>query len=256
MLTITRFVSAFIIIICFAVTEIIVGLFSFTNSKYILLFQTRITSFYCRLLIRALNIKIQTENFASADSVRNFLLISNHLSYIDIIVLSSIKPALFISSLDVRNTFFIGLMAKLGGTIFVNRKNKARLKDEISEISKLLNKGHNIVLFPEGTTSDGSVVLPFKSPLIKALESASADILPVCIQYIEIEGNRLSEKNKDLIFWYGDMQFFSHFFKLLSLKSIKVSIKCLAQVPAGNFVSRKETASYAHKIISDNYIFI
>src|SRR5437773_7774078 len=104
------------------------------------------------------------------------LLVCNHLSYLDIVVLSSIRPCIFVAKRDVRAWPLFGWLARAAGTIFVERNCRSAAAHEVARISSAIESGLLVVLFPEGTSSDGATVLPFKSSLLQAAISARCPI--------------------------------------------------------------------------------
>src|SRR5690606_9112228 len=145
----------------------------------------RISSFYTGLLAKNFGVKARIKNASRGFSKdRNYLILSNHLSYLDIFILFSEFPASFIASVDeVKEMFLLGRVTELSGGYFVERRNRSTLRADIDEIANILKLGINVVLFPEGTTSTGEGVLPFKTPLVSAAGKAGVEVLPVCIKY-------------------------------------------------------------------------
>jgi len=185
---------------------------------------------------------------------KNYLIVSNHLSYIDIFVISSMMPSIFIASVDeVEDKFPLGTIAKFGGSVFIERRSRASLSEEIEKIAELLRDGLNVVLFPEGTTSNGERVLSFKTPFLTPAIKSNIDILPICIKYSKIDGDPVNDKNRDLVFYYGDMTFFSHFFRVLSIRSIEIEVIGLENIKINPSLSRKEVANLAFDSINIAY---
>ncbi len=188
-------------------------------------------------------------------SEKSVLILSNHLSYVDIFVISSFFPVSFIASVDeVKSDLLLGKATELSGGFFVERRSRAGLRSEIEAISEILDLGINVALFPEGTTSSGDRVLPFKTPLLSIAEKAGVEILPLCIKYTGIDGEALTEKNRDLIYYYGDMKFFDHFFKLLSVKSVDAELMLLDRIDPRTASSRKEMARSVYDMINSAYM--
>lgn len=214
---------------------------------------TKVSSFFNRVLIKSLGINVRiTGSVPSADT--NYLILSNHLSYLDIFIIFSFFPASFIASVDeVRETFLLGKITELSGGFFVERRSRSGLRAEIESIAELLKTGLNVVLFPEGTTSNGERVLPFKTPLISIAGKAGVKILPLCIKYMKINGEGIDAGNRDLVYYYGDMEFFSHYFKLLQVRTIDVELKVLEKIIPRSGASRKEVAGAAFAAISAAY---
>ena len=209
-------------------------------------------SFHAVLLIKVLGIKVHLKSRGSGPGGEtNFLILSNHLSYLDVFVISSVFPASFIASVDeVKGAFLLGKATELSGGFFVERRSRSGLRTEIEAISQILSMGTNVALFPEGTTSNGDQVLPFKTPLLSIAEKAGVEILPLCIKYRRIDGEELTEKNRDLVYYYGDMNFFDHLFKLLPVKSIDAELMLLDNIDPQSMASRKELARSVYDLIS------
>ena len=184
---------------------------------------------------------------------RNYFMVCNHMSYIDILVLSSIQPAVFVTSVEMEKTFFLGDIAKLGGSFFVDRVNRRKMKVEVDELVKLLNQGFNVFIFPEGTSTNGDKILPFKKSLFRVPFMAKLPILPICLQYKSVNGEKFSPTNCDRICWYDDMTFAPHFLKLMSLKQLEVQVSYLTPIDSSSFESHGEVALAAQKQIESVY---
>ncbi len=184
------------------------------------------------------------------------MVVCNHLSYLDIFVIYSVLPSVFVANSELEEEFPLGAVTKYGGGIFVERRNRSRLIDDMDNISSVLDMGLNIVLFPEGTTSDGEAVTAFKAPFLKSAINTGANVLPLCINYNKIDGRPLDKENKNLIFYYGSITFFEHFFRLLKLKSIDVELEALEEIKVNPKMTRKELSQIAYDKISSAYVGI
>lgn len=215
----------------------------------------RNSSFFSTLTLALLGVRAATQGRKRlVHGSGGRLIVSNHLSYLDILILSSIMPSVFITSVELKNTPFLGMLARFGGSIFVERRSPSGLKDEIEMISQALRKGFAVVLFPEGTTTNGECVRPFKSSLLTAAVRAGADILPVCLRYKSVNGKKLGSDDRDLVFYYGGMSFFRHLLRLLTLNSVEAELTLLEPIPARPHHSRKQLAALAHKTVSAAYL--
>lgn len=148
------------------------------------------------------------------------LLISNHLSYLDILVLSSITPAVFVSKHDVKYWPVFGQFAVLGGTVFVDRRRRFQVGHVNDEIANALNQGALVVLFPEGTSTNGQTLLPFKSSL---LEPATNPAWPLAIGWIHYEIDD-GDAGNEVCYW-GDHTFFPHMLNLLSRRRVRAAVR-------------------------------
>lgn len=158
---------------------------------------------------------------------KSSLILPNHISYLDVIVLNSLFPAMFVTSRDIEITPFLGSLCRYAGCLFVNRKAKKDLLRDINEIARHLNQiaGARIVLFPEGTTSPGLKVLPFKKSLLQAALQSRAQVIPICIKYTKVDGMPFDSSCHDRLAWYGMMQFFPHLWQLMSLRSAEIEVR-------------------------------
>ena len=182
----------------------------------------------CRGCLKALDIGVSVNGRMPPDG----MIISNHLSYLDILCLSSIAPCVFVSKSEVRNWPVFGRLATNGGTIYIDRESKADAHRVAEQMEQSLRAGVRVVLFPEGTSSDGSSVLKFHAPLFEAAVRAEAPITPAALMY-EMSGG---DPAVDVCYW-GDMTFGAHFLKLLSKGDVEARI--VLGSPKRGFADRK-----------------
>ena len=178
-------------------------------------------TFLLRLL---LNIKVSILGEEDRLDRGGYVIIANHVSYVDGIVLGSIFPIVFVSKSEVKRWPIVGPWNVLCGTIFVHRQRKGLVGALVKEMARKLRQEANVLLFPEGTSTNGERILPFQTvPLAAPLRSRSI-ILPITIAYKSIEDRPVSAANRDLVYWYGEMDFVSHVWRLLALRSIEVFV--------------------------------
>jgi 1-acyl-sn-glycerol-3-phosphate acyltransferase len=176
------------------------------------------------LLRRILNIKVMVIGDVGELERGGHVIISNHLGYVDGFVLGSIFSVVFVSKREVKKWPVIGQWTTLCGTIFINRQRKDQVPSVVEEIRRKLREEANILLFPEGSATNGERMLPFQTaPLAAPLRNRSI-IVPVTLTYKSVNDKPVSEANRDLIYCYGDMDFVPHFWKLLSLRSVEVIV--------------------------------
>ncbi|HAK59617.1 MAG TPA: hypothetical protein DCO77_04435 [Nitrospiraceae bacterium] len=211
------------------------------------------TSFFSILVLRALGVRatIQGRNQLPRDN-RSRLLVSNHLSSVDILIISAHMPAVFITSVELKNTPLAGWLAAAGGSIFVERRSRAGLKKEITTVARTLNDGFSVVLFPEGTTSPGEEVRPFKNSLFDAAIRTDREILPLCIRYRKVNNEDMTARSREAVF-YHKIPFYRHAMGLLSVRSVDVELVVLESIRPHAQDSRKELATRAHRAISTAY---
>ena len=214
----------------------------------------RLTSFFSGAALASFGIRVRVNGVLPLQPAPGGrLIVSNHLSYLDVLTISSLIPSVFITSVELKSSFLLGALARFGGCLFVERRKPSGLKQEIADIASALGQGFPVVLFPEGTTSNGEGVGQFKNSLFDAAASTGAGILPLCLRYRSINGEAVAGHNRDLIFYYGDATFLRHLCGLLSLESIDVDIKPLKTITVTAKDSRKELAAEAHTAISAAY---
>ena len=170
------------------------------------------------------------------------LLVSNHLSYLDIIVLSSIQPCVFVAKGDVARWPLFGWLARAAGTIFVDRERRFSSPKAVNAISDAIADGLVVVIFPEGTSSDGLTVLPFKSALLESAVQLRAPIAAASIDYALDAGSVADE-----ICYWRDMILVPHLLNLLFKREIHANYSfSLAKIRVGN---RKRIARELHNEI-------
>lgn len=173
-------------------------------------------------------LRVRVERVGAADRKRPLLIVSNHLSWLDILVISSLAPVSFIAKSEVGEWPGFGTLARLQRSIFVERAKRGKTADVNAAIADRLGDGDAMVLFAEGTTSDGMRVLPFRSALIGAAQAATsggaseAFLQPLNIAYPRIAGLPTGRADLPLIAWYGDMDLVPHLKDLLALPGITV----------------------------------
>jgi 1-acyl-sn-glycerol-3-phosphate acyltransferase len=201
-----------------------------------------------------MGIKIEVCGKRKLSSQKGIFFVTNHVSYLDGIIISSVFPLIFIARGDLKNWPFFGIFSLISDTIFVNRSDPSNLRREIQKISSFLASGTNVILFPEGTTTNGNSITPFKSSFFEAPLASHSLVVPFTISYNRINSSPIDAKNKDLIFWYGDMKFLPHLIGVLSLKNIEVQLKVLEPIEISAGQDRKELSVIARKAIEANLV--
>ena len=207
---------------------------------------SRLNRSFTLLLRTILNIKVTVDGDEGRLERGGYVIVANHTSYVDGIVLGSIFPIVFVSKKEVRRWPVVGLWNILCGTIFIDRQHKQTVGVMVDEMAGKLRQEANILLFPEGTSTNGERMLPFQTvPLAAPLRSRSI-IVPMTLVYKRIDDRPVSQANRDLIYWYGDMDFISHFWKLLALRSVDALVTIQPRVECyrypDNSTGRKKLA--------------
>ncbi len=166
---------------------------------------------WCRFACHVLGIRVTTRGAMP----RSGLLVCNHLSYLDIIVLSSIRPCLFVAKRDVAAWPLFGWLARAAGTIFVDRQRPLATAFAVKRIHAAIVSGLPVVLFPEGTSSDGSTALPFKSSLLESAVQLRCPVGTAAIAYSLDHGSVADE-----ICYWRDMTLVLHLLNLFFKREI------------------------------------
>lgn len=204
-----------------------------------------IATHYYRLLCAILGIHVRVAGAPVHD--RAVLFVSNHVSWADILVIGSIVPIAFVSKREVENWPLVGVTARLQRTVFVDRARRHQSGQAVGEIVKRLDGGTSVVLFAEGTSSDGNRVLPFRSALLGAVEEAVAQggdvskvlIQPMSISYTGINGLPMGRQHRPVVAWYGDLDFLPHIKALMSRGAVDAVVTYGEPIPADSLLDRK-----------------
>lgn len=181
------------------------------------------------------------------------LFVSNHCSYLDIVVLGSLVPASFVAKVDVAQWPLFGTLAKLQRSVFVDRQSFRAAKHR-DEMSARLEAGDSLILFPEGTSSDGNRVLPFKSSLLSVAElepgGRPLTVQPVSVAYTMLDGLPMGRYLRPFYAWYGDMDLASHLWQWAGLGRLTVVVRFHQPVTMAQFESRKALSEYCYQVVS------
>jgi 1-acyl-sn-glycerol-3-phosphate acyltransferase len=254
LLTLSKWLGIGVLFLCYLIISGIASLLPFTGKTKRNL-AIRISSFHARLILMVLNVRVtvkHAERMHTGSEVR--LIISNHLSYVDIFIIASLLPSVFITSVELKHTPLLGRIARFAGCLFVERRKAFGLKKEIADIGFVLKQGFPVVLFPESTTSSGDHVLPFKNSLFDAAIQTHSDIIPLCIRYTKVNGEPITHHTRDSIYFYGSMTYPDHVPRLMALKSVEVEVLPLKHIKAHADDSRKTLAAITHDAINTAYL--
>ena len=186
---------------------------------------------WSRFACRVLGIRITARSSMPSSG----LLVSNHLSYLDIVVLSSIQPCVFVAKRDVARWPLFGWLAHSAGTIFVDRERRFSSPKAVDVIREAIATGSVVVLFPEGTSSDGSTVLSFKSALLESAVQLRCPVAAASIEYA-LDGGSVADE----VCYWRDMTLVPHLLNLLFKREIRSS--CAFSAPKIRSGGRKQVA--------------
>jgi 1-acyl-sn-glycerol-3-phosphate acyltransferase len=196
---------------------------------------------YWRGVRRILNIQLTIKGEPAPH--RPVIFVVNHASWLDIVVLGSVLPGCFVAKGEIAHWPGFGLIARLGRTIFVSRA-KTGVERERRIILDRLEAGDNLILFPEGTTSDGSRILRFQTSFLALAEAPSKPAIQlVTLVYDGINGLPMRRQDRPVISWYGDMTMPEHAPAVGRLRSLHATLVLDAAIPAGTYPDRKQLAA-------------
>jgi len=214
-------------------------------------------TFYHRSLCRILGITIELRGVAPAPAP--VLIIANHCSWIDIIVLSAIRPLSFVAKAEVATWPFFGLLAKLQRTVFVERERRSRVTEHKDEITRRLGIGDALVLFPEGTTNEGNRMIPFKTALFSAaattVDDGKGGVRPIIVQpwsvaYTGLNNMPMGWDQRHFYAWYGDMELAPHLWQVLQMGPVTVRVELHPPVTLAEFDNRKHLSAHCERAVA------
>ena len=170
------------------------------------------------------------------------LVVSNHLSYLDVLVLAACQPMVFVSKAEVRSWPVVGWFVRHAGTVFLEREQRAGVAPALAAMTAVLDRGIPVALFPEGTNSNGTAVAPFHSSLLAPAEQGARPLVTVALRY------RAPGTTPDRLSYWNDDTFLPHFLRMLWLPHIDAHLatEVLGPVPA----SRKQIRTDLHQGVS------
>jgi len=214
---------------------------------------------YSRFLCKLFGIHITVIGTPVRD--RGVLMVANHTSYLDIIVLGGTTPVSFVAKSEVNTWPFFGLMARLYETVFVERSRRSQAGVSRDQIRERLQEGDALILFPEGTSNDGNRVLPFKSALMGATEavvgmdaqgrSEHVPVQPVSLAYTGYYGMPMGRENRPLFAWFGDMDLVPHLWEAVTSGPIDVVVEFHAPMTVDQMGGRKPLAARAEAVVRE-----
>ncbi len=206
-----------------------------------------------RAMSRALGVRTRLIGQPASGAV---LYVANHVSWLDIPVLGGHLTGSFVAKAEVGEMRVVGFLADLQRTIYVERERRSRSAGQANAIRSRLLSGGNVILFPEGTSSDGVHILPFKSSLFSVIgadSEADIRIQPVTIAYTHLNGLPLTRHRLVELAWVGDVGLGSHVLDCMRLGRIDASILCHEPVRSSDFPDRKALARHCEMVIADGY---
>lgn len=217
---------------------------------------------YYVFLTRVLGLRVVVRGLQAAARPR--LVVSNHISYFDIVALGAVITGEFVAKADLAAWPFFGMMAKVAQVVFIDRKRQATMaaRDQLQE---RLDAGDTLIMFPEATSGDGNRMKPFKSALFTVAErevtapdgtARAVTIQPVSLAYTRLNGLPMGVGWRPYVAWYGDMDLMPHLRRLLQLGTITCEITFHPPVTPAAFANRKALAAHCEQVARDGFALL
>jgi 1-acyl-sn-glycerol-3-phosphate acyltransferase len=178
-------------------------------------------------LLRLLRVECRIDGELAARSGGNVLVVANHVSWLDIFVLNALHPVRFVAKAELARWPVAGRMVRDAGTLFIERGRRRDTHRVNRVVSEALAQGDVVAVFPEGTTSDGTRLLPFKSSLLQPIVEAEGHVQPLAIRYRSADGRVTTAPS-----YVGDDPFLASFWRVCGMRSMVVEVRALPCMPA------------------------
>ena len=206
--------------------------------------KNKLTQWWCGSLLRCFNFQLVTKGIIPAANTQHTLFVANHISWSDIHALNSLIPLRFIAKSEIQSWPVFGYLVKKSGTLFINRASRKDAARIVGLATDALKAGDNCGFFPEGTTTVGTHVLPFKASVLQAAIDANAMIQPLVIRYPD--ANNQADTR---VAYAGDTTMAESMQQLLAIQSPVVELHFLPPVAAKNY-TRQALAQLLHQQIA------
>jgi 1-acyl-sn-glycerol-3-phosphate acyltransferase len=203
---------------------------------------------FCARAMRGLGVEISVEGrFPEGGAV-----ISNHLSYLDIVVFATLHPCVFVSKAEIKNWPVVGWMTTMSGTVYVERGHGGSAMRARRGMQAAVDAGLPVVFFPEGTTTNGSHLLKFHSGLLSQVLDGGSPVTAAYLQYRLAEDNGSDVSVADDVCYWGDRNMLQHIFRFLGLRGVRAEVK-FAEEPilfSSDALHRKKAAVEARTAVA------
>jgi len=244
-----------LIILALAVLTLVLLPFQLIGIAFDLRLQRSIPHLYHRVLCALVGVRIREVGQRSAEMP--VLILANHVSWLDICIITALAPVVFVAKSEVARWPVFGWLARLQRTIFINRQARHQTGAATREIAGRLLGGDAVVLFAEGTSSDGTRILPFRSALIGAVHRAlggstqhkEITVQPMSLAYVGLGGVPLGRGLRERVAWYGDADLIPHFIGVLASGAVDVTVSWGDAIAYDMRADRKQIARDAEKSV-------
>jgi 1-acyl-sn-glycerol-3-phosphate acyltransferase len=205
----------------------------------------RLTRWWCRRLLTCFRIKVRAFGKLPILGKTHTMFVGNHISWVDIHAINSMIPVRFVAKMEIKDWPVFGYLVRKSGTIFINRNHRKDAARIVKLTEQALRQGDNVCFFPEGTTTEGHHVLPFKSSIIQAAVAAGSTVTPIAIRYPLSNGDINTH-----MAYAGDISLIDSMQQILALECPVVELHFLTPIHCSNNLSRQTIAHQAFEQIT------
>jgi lyso-ornithine lipid O-acyltransferase len=207
-----------------------------------------------RRFLNSFHVKVRMKNPERLQQLqdKNYLVVGNHASYLDMFVLAAQENYVFITSVEMSETPVLGEIVRAAGCLYTNRKKKFSLPEEIRRFSDTVKQGFKVVLYPETSGTDGVSIKEFRKSLFQVAVNACCTVLPVCVRYLRIDGTPVNDLNRKDIFWYKGIRFVQHLWNLLA-RRLEAEISFLEPIDYDPNRSRGELSDLVYEQVNETF---
>lgn len=249
-------IRSILVVLALLVLTLVLLPFQLAGIAFNMRLQRVIPHIYHRVLCALVGVRIR-ETGRRSDNNEPILILANHASWLDICIITAVTPVVFVAKQEVAGWPLFGWLAKLQRTIFIDRERRQKTGDAAQEIAGRLLDGDAVVLFAEGTSSDGVRVLPFRSALIGAVHHAlgastqhtRVTVQPLSLAYTRIDGVPVGRGLRERVAWYGDADLVPHFIGILASGAIDVTLSWGEATAIDINADRKQIARQAERAV-------
>lgn len=249
MIRVVLILAALVLLFLVLVPFQIIGIVFNTN------LQRTVPHLFHRVLCKVIGVRITEVGTRTRENPA--LILANHASWLDIPVIGAIAPVVFVAKSEVATWPVFGTLAKLQRTVFIERERRHKTGEAAREMAERLRGGDAVLLFPEGTSSDGVRILPFRSALIGAVHHAIGDsthhqqvtVQPVSLAYVGIGGVPVGRALRDKVAWYGDADLLPHLFNVVAAGAVDITVTWGEPVAYDINADRKQIARDAEAAV-------
>lgn len=248
-------IRAIFVLLAFAILTLVLLPFQLIGIAFRLPLQRGIPYIFHRVLCALIGVRIREIGKRSTDFP--LLILSNHASWLDIVVITSLTPVVFVAKKEVAGWPIFGWLAKLQRTVFIDRERRHRTGAATQEIAERLIGGDAVVLFAEGTSSDGNRILPFRSALIGAVHHAIGSsthhdrvtVQPLSLAYVNLNGLPLGRAFRSRVAWYGHADLIPHLLGVCAAGAVDVTVSWGEPMSYDMSADRKDIARVAEQAV-------